>query len=50
MKLFAYRQYVGSVVHSYNVLQQLAGLEEFPLLEQICEQHKKISSLAASGL
>ena len=40
MKLFGYRHYIGAVVHSYNVLQQLAGLEKVPLLEHICEQCK----------
>ena len=41
MKLFVYRHYLGAVVHSYNVLQQLAGLENIPLLEHICEQYKE---------
>ena len=40
MKLFVYRHYIGAVIHSYNVLQQLAGLERISLLEHICEQHK----------
>ncbi|RMZ77540.1 hypothetical protein DV737_g4330, partial [Chaetothyriales sp. CBS 132003] len=37
-KLFAYRHYVGSVLHSYNILQQLAGLDKIPLLEFLCKQ------------
>ncbi|RMZ87864.1 hypothetical protein DV736_g4898, partial [Chaetothyriales sp. CBS 134916] len=37
-KLFVYRHYVGSVLHSYNILQQLAGLEKIPLLEFLCKQ------------
>ena len=37
-KLFRYRHYVGSVLHSYNALQQLAGLEKVPLLEWLCTQ------------
>ena len=40
MKLWVYRHYVGAVVHSYNVLRQLAGLERIPLLEHICEQYR----------
>ena len=36
-KLFVYRHYVGALVHSYNVLRQLAALEEIPLLEALCE-------------
>ncbi|RMD44690.1 hypothetical protein DV735_g399, partial [Chaetothyriales sp. CBS 134920] len=37
-KLFAYRHYVGSVLHSYNILERLAGLEKIPLLEFLCKQ------------
>ena len=40
MKLFVYRHYIGAVVHYYNILQQLAGLERIPLLEHVCEQYK----------
>ncbi len=40
MKLSIYRHYVGAVVHSYNILQQLAGLERILLLEYICEQYR----------
>ena len=39
MKLFGYRHYVGAVLHTYNVLQQLAGLEKVPLFESLCEQY-----------
>ena len=41
MKLFGYRHYVGAVLHTYNVLQQLAGLEEIPLFEGLCEQYEQ---------
>ncbi|RMZ81049.1 hypothetical protein DV738_g2481, partial [Chaetothyriales sp. CBS 135597] len=37
-KLFAYRHYVGSVLHSYNILGQLAGLQKIPVLEFLCRQ------------
>lgn len=40
MKLFSYRHYVGSVLHSYNVLQQLAGLEKIPLFEWLCNHYQ----------
>jgi hypothetical protein len=36
MRLIRYRHYVGSVLHSYNVLKQLAAMEEVPLLEELC--------------
>lgn len=36
MRLIRYRHYVGSVLHSYNVLKQLAAMEETPLLEYLC--------------
>lgn len=39
-KLFSYRHYVGSVLHSYNVLQQLAGLEEISLFEWLCHNYQ----------
>ena len=39
-KLFVYRHYIGALVHSYNVLRQLAGLEEIPLLEYLCDTFK----------
>ncbi|KAG9780009.1 hypothetical protein KCU88_g3870, partial [Aureobasidium melanogenum] len=38
MRVFNYRHYVGAVLHSYNVLQQLGGLEEIPILESLCTQ------------
>ncbi|KAK5323367.1 hypothetical protein LTR93_005420 [Exophiala xenobiotica] len=38
MRLFNYRHYVGAVLHSYNALRQLGGLEEIPILESLCEQ------------
>lgn len=36
MRLIRYRHYVGSILHSYNVLRQLATLEEVPMLEELC--------------
>jgi hypothetical protein len=41
-KLLAYRRYVGALVHSYNVLEQLAGLEKIPILEHLCDTYKDI--------
>jgi hypothetical protein len=41
MKLFVYRHYIGAVVHSYNILQRLAGLEKLTFLEYVCEQFKE---------
>jgi hypothetical protein len=38
MRLIQYRHYVGSVLHSYNVLKQLAAMEEIPLLEYLCHE------------
>lgn len=38
MRLIRYRHYVGSVLHSYNVLKQLAALQEIPLLEHLCNK------------
>ncbi|KAL8934321.1 MAG: hypothetical protein Q9216_005970 [Gyalolechia sp. 2 TL-2023] len=38
LRLFAYRSYVGSVVHMYNVLRQLHDLAPIPVLEALCEQ------------
>jgi len=40
MRLFNYRHFVGAVLHSYNVLEQLAGLEKIPLLEGLCNSFK----------
>lgn len=39
-KLFVYRHYIGSLVHSYNVMTQLGGLEKIPLMEYLCEEFK----------
>ncbi|KAK5698696.1 hypothetical protein LTR97_006344 [Elasticomyces elasticus] len=36
LRLFSYRNYVGSVLHMYNLLRQLSSLEEIPILEHIC--------------
>ena len=42
LQLFNYRHYVGAVLHSYNVLHQMAGLETLPLLEVLCEQFAEV--------
>ena len=42
MRLIRYRHYVGAVLHSYNVLKQLAALEEVSLLEQLCTKFNNI--------
>lgn len=39
MRLIRYRHYVGSVLHSYNVLKRLAAMEEIPLLEHLCNTY-----------
>ena len=36
LRLFSYRNYVGSVVHVYNVLRRFTDLESIPLLENLC--------------
>lgn len=42
MRLINYRHYVGAVLHSYNVLQKLAGLEQIPVLEDLCDQFQDV--------
>ncbi|KAK5047966.1 hypothetical protein LTR84_006156 [Exophiala bonariae] len=42
MRLFSYRHYVGAVLHSYNVLKTLAGLEPIPILESISDQFRDV--------
>ncbi|KAK3629730.1 hypothetical protein LTR56_017849 [Elasticomyces elasticus] len=37
LRLFSYRNYVGSVLHMYNLLRELSSLEEIPILEHICQ-------------
>lgn len=41
-RLFNYRHYIGAVLHSYNALQVLAGLEKIPILENLCEQFQDV--------
>ncbi len=48
MRLFNYRHYVGAVLHSYNTLRQLGGLEEIPILESLCEQFSSVFFPAGS--
>ena len=35
LRLFSYRNYVGSVVHIYHVLREIIGFRSVPLLEQL---------------
>ncbi|KIX06544.1 uncharacterized protein Z518_04520 [Rhinocladiella mackenziei CBS 650.93] len=42
IRLLNYRHYVGAVLHSYNVLKQLGGLAEIPILEKLCEQFRSV--------
>jgi hypothetical protein len=42
MRLVPYRHYVGSVIHSYNILRLIAGMEEIPLLEELCNKFATI--------
>ncbi|KAK5447950.1 hypothetical protein LTS15_009449 [Exophiala xenobiotica] len=34
--LLKYRHFVGAILHSYNCLTKLGGLEKIPILEQLC--------------
>ncbi|KAL9129553.1 MAG: hypothetical protein Q9217_002009 [Psora testacea] len=36
LRLFSYRNFVGSVVHMYNVLRQFNDIEPIPLLDSLC--------------
>ncbi|OAP59485.1 hypothetical protein AYL99_06783 [Fonsecaea erecta] len=36
--LLRYRHYIGAVLHCYNVLRHLGGLEEIPILKNLCIQ------------
>lgn len=42
MRLFNYRHYVGAVLHSYNVLKELAGMEPIPILESLSDQFREV--------
>lgn len=35
LRLFSYRQYVGTVLHMYHVLREVIGFTSIPLLEQL---------------
>ena len=37
LRLFSYRQYVGTVLHAYHVLREVTGFTSVPLLEQLRE-------------
>ncbi|ETI28482.1 hypothetical protein G647_00931 [Cladophialophora carrionii CBS 160.54] len=39
--LLKYRHYVGAIVHSYNALTNLGGLDNLPLLEKIGSQYRE---------
>ena len=36
LRLFSYRNYLGSILHVYNILKQFANAESIPLLENLC--------------
>ncbi|EXJ79620.1 hypothetical protein A1O3_07899 [Capronia epimyces CBS 606.96] len=38
MRVVNYRHYVAAILHCYNVLQQLGGLGQIPVLESLCTQ------------
>lgn len=42
LRLFTYRNHVGSVVHTYNVLRRLARLEPIPLLHSLSDAFSDI--------
>lgn len=43
MRLLNYRHYVGAVLHSYNVLRRLGGLDEsVPILDSLSEQFSSV--------
>lgn len=42
LRLFSYRNYVGSVLHVYNILRCLTDFEPIPLLEELCEKFKGV--------
>ncbi|KAK3108000.1 hypothetical protein LTR53_017884, partial [Teratosphaeriaceae sp. CCFEE 6253] len=42
LRLFSYRDYVGSVMHTYNILRQMTGLEAIPVLEHLSNTFQSI--------
>ncbi|KEF58197.1 uncharacterized protein A1O9_06123 [Exophiala aquamarina CBS 119918] len=42
MRLFSYRHYVGAVLHSYNVLKELAGMAPISILESLSDQFREV--------
>ena len=42
LRLFSYRNYVGSVLHVYNILRCLTDFEAIPVLEELCEKFKGV--------
>lgn len=42
MRLFHYHHHVAAVLHTYNVMTQLAGLEPVPVLEDLIETFKDV--------
>lgn len=42
LRLFSYRNYVGSVLHVYNILTTLTNFEPIPLFEELCEKFRGV--------
>lgn len=42
LRLLSYRNYVGSVLHAYNILRLFGGLHEVPLLEELCNTFNEV--------
>ncbi|KAL9099637.1 MAG: hypothetical protein Q9163_004889 [Psora crenata] len=42
LRLFSYRNLVGSVVHIYNVLRQFTDMDSIPLLDHLCSSFGEI--------
>lgn len=43
VRLFSYRNYVGSLLHAYNVLRQFTEFPSIPLLEMLCSKPADIT-------
>jgi predicted Zn-ribbon and HTH transcriptional regulator len=39
--LLKYRHYVGAILHSYNALTHLGGLDKVPMLDKLCSQYRE---------
>lgn len=42
LRLLSYRNYVGSVLHTYNILKIFGDLESVPVLEQLCNTFNEV--------